>query len=198
MSNTLGRGLSNPWAPLFPLSHHPVGLHWLALIGCIKHTTDFLIILHMVMHGLVPCVADTSASAALGQSHEFLIPTRTHKGKRLSCYDLNDSWKYVTHTEMASFAHDSSVFSSFLLTVCRMWGPEQVLTKCNRPCRLLQVQWCHMSGTALWVRWHRRISTDFQQVRWKLFWHFKCNTSVRKPQWPLMCPPILSVETESL
>lgn len=56
------------------------------------------------------------------------------------------------------------------------------------PCRLPWVHQCCMSGTALWVKWHWRTSkTDFQQVREKLFWHFKWNTSVSNPHWPLMC-----------
>lgn len=100
---------------------------------------------------------------------------------------------------MVSVVHDTSVLCPFLLVVCRMWGPEQVLAKCNRPRRLLQVQRCRMSGTALWVRWYKRTSkTDFQQVRGKLFWHFKWNTSVSNPHWPLMCLPIPSVETAGL
>lgn len=125
MSNTLGRGPSNPWTPPSPPSHHTLGSHWLALIGCIKHSTDFLIILHMVTHGLVPRAADTRTSAALDWSPGFQITTRTQGGKRVSGCDCNDCRKYVTRTGMVSGVHDTRVFCPFLLVVCSMWGPEE-------------------------------------------------------------------------
>lgn len=76
---------------------------------------------------------------------------------------------------------------------------QRSLTRRNRPRRLRRVHRCRMSGTAFWVRWHKRTSkTDSQQVRGKLFWHFKWNTSVSNPHWPLMCRPIPLVEIAGL
>lgn len=68
MRNTLCWGPSKP-----PLPPFPMGLDWLALIGCIKHTSDFLIIFHWVKEGCSS--ADTRTFVSLKGSSELQITT---------------------------------------------------------------------------------------------------------------------------
>lgn len=64
MSNTLGQGPTKPPSSNLSTSHQPAGSHWLAVIGCIKHSADFLIILHMVTHGLEALASCRASRAA--------------------------------------------------------------------------------------------------------------------------------------
>lgn len=195
MSNTLGRGPLQPLCPPFPPSHHTLGSHWLALIGCIKHSADFWLYYIWSRMDWCPVLQIPEPQRPWSFCQDFRLLQGHTEGKRVSGCDCNDSRKYVTRTGMVSGVHDKTVCRPFLLALCSMWGPAQVLTKLSRPCRLPWVHRCLMSGTALWVKWHKRTSkTDFHQVRGKLFWRFKWNTSVSNPCWPLMCLPVPSVK----
>lgn len=191
MSNTLGRGPSNPWAPRpppSPPSHHTLGSHWLALIGCIKHSTDFLIILHMVTHGLVPRAADTRTSAALDWSPGFQITTRTQGGKRVSACDCNDCRKYVTRTGDGLWCSwHKSILS---LLAC---GLQHVRPRGAWPDVIALAGYGGFIGVACqklhcgWSGTRELPKQTLGRSEGKLFWHFKWNTSVSSPHTDLSC-----------
>lgn len=109
MRNTLFWG---PFKPPLPSS-----LYWLALIGCIKHSSDFLIIFHSVTEGCNS--ADTRTSVALKCSSELQITALL--------------WLWCFQRLCNAHRHG----------LC--YAASEAHIRSSPPCRLTLVHRCHMS-----------------------------------------------------